>query len=57
MIRRIQRWWKFEGKYYHKDIYRGIKNIFYILFLIERIDRISNICIFYPIFKGLVSIT
>ena len=31
MIGRIQRWWKFEGKYYHKDIYRGIKNIFYWL--------------------------
>jgi len=21
-------WWKFEGKYYHKDLYRGIKNLF-----------------------------
>jgi hypothetical protein len=20
-------WWKFEGKYYHKDLYRGIKNL------------------------------
>ena len=31
MLGRIQRWWEFEGKYYHKDIYRGIKNIFYWL--------------------------
>lgn len=21
-------WWKFEGKYYHKDLYRGVKNLF-----------------------------
>jgi hypothetical protein len=20
-------WWKFEGRYYHKDLYRGIKNL------------------------------
>lgn len=21
-------WWKFEGRYYHKNLYRGIKNLF-----------------------------
>lgn len=31
MLGRIQRWWEFEGKYLHKDIYKGIKNIFYWL--------------------------
>jgi hypothetical protein len=31
MLGRIQRWWKFEGKYYHKDIYKGIKNIIHWL--------------------------
>jgi hypothetical protein len=23
----ISLWWKFEGRYYHKDFYRGIKNL------------------------------
>jgi len=23
----ISLWWKFEGRYYHKDLYRGIKNL------------------------------
>jgi hypothetical protein len=27
MLERIQRWWRFEGKYYHKDISNGIKNL------------------------------
>ena len=31
MLGRIQRWWKFEGKYYHKDISKGIKNIIHWL--------------------------
>lgn len=31
MLGRIQRWWKFDGKYLHKDIYKGIKNIIHWL--------------------------
>jgi hypothetical protein len=27
MIEKIRLWWKFEGRYYHKDLYRGIKNL------------------------------
>jgi hypothetical protein len=27
MIDKIRLWWKFEGRYYHKDLYRGIKNL------------------------------
>jgi hypothetical protein len=27
MINKIKLWWKFEGRYYHKDLYRGIKNL------------------------------
>jgi len=26
-MRKIRLWWKFEGRYYHKDVYRGIKNL------------------------------
>lgn len=27
MIEKIQLWWKFEGRYYHTDFIKGIKNI------------------------------
>ena len=27
MLNKIKLWWKFEGRYYHKDLYRGIKNL------------------------------
>jgi hypothetical protein len=27
MYNKIRLWWKFEGKYYHKDFIRGIKNL------------------------------
>lgn len=27
MLYKIKLWWKFEGRYYHKDFIRGIKNI------------------------------
>jgi hypothetical protein len=27
MIERIKLWWKFEGRYYHRDFINGIKNI------------------------------
>jgi len=27
IFRKIFLWWKFEGKYYHKDLYQGIRNI------------------------------
>jgi len=30
-IKKISSWWRFEGKYYHKDIYKGVKNIIYWL--------------------------
>lgn len=29
VFRRIQLWWKFDGKYYHKFLKHGIKNIIY----------------------------
>jgi hypothetical protein len=27
MIDEIRWWWKFEGRYYHNDLYKGIKNL------------------------------
>ena len=27
MIKKIKLWWDFEGRYYHKDFIRGIKNL------------------------------
>ena len=27
MIEKIQLWWKFEGRYYHKDFANGVKNL------------------------------
>lgn len=27
IFERISLWWKFEGKYYHKDFYHGVKNL------------------------------
>ena len=27
MIQRIKLWWKFEGKYYHRDFAQGIRNL------------------------------
>jgi hypothetical protein len=27
MIKKIKLWWDFEGRYYHKDLYKGIKNL------------------------------
>lgn len=26
-MRKMRLWWKFEGRYYHKDVYQGIKNL------------------------------
>jgi hypothetical protein len=28
MLYKIKLWWEFEGRYYHKDFVRGIKNLF-----------------------------
>lgn len=27
IFERISLWWRFDGKYYHKDFYRGLKNL------------------------------
>ena len=27
IIERISLWWKFDGRYYHKEFYRGVKNL------------------------------
>ena len=27
MIEKIQLWWKFEARYYHKNLIQGIKNL------------------------------
>jgi len=27
IFKRISLWWRFDGKYYHKDFYRGVKNL------------------------------
>ena len=27
MLKKLKLWWKFEGRYYHKDFIRGVKNI------------------------------
>jgi len=28
MFDRTRLWWKFEGRYYHKDIINGVKNLY-----------------------------
>ena len=27
MLEKLKLWWKFEGRYYHKDFIRGVKNV------------------------------
>ena len=43
-------WWKFEGRYYHKDLYRGIKNLLKWIPVIWK-DRNWDHTFIYDIFE------
>ena len=43
-------WWKFEGRYYHKDLYRGLRNLILWLPIIWR-DRDWDSCYIFSILE------